>query len=268
MSDQINPAPAQVSQPHAPPTTATAQPTNNSPPAPAAAAPLATTFAAPAPQNATPAEEPQTLNDKLNAVDRYWKFKLAFQVALVITGVIGIGTIAWTISNRASVEFFDYDGYYYQWPGLVPFVVSVLWCLICILVLVLHKKPVHPGARVALDLLLWLGFIFSVMFAMIGLLNLESWAKMEVWDTGIAALEDTNLRLMARGSGIVLIALRRRMGNSRAIVMARFICQAMVIPALSSAVAASWMLTSTRPGRRSHIASVSCSRPWCASSSG
>ncbi|KAH7091948.1 hypothetical protein FB567DRAFT_227073 [Paraphoma chrysanthemicola] len=123
-------------------------------------------------------EEPQNLNQKLNAADRYWKFKGVFQLIAIITGFIGIGTMGWLLSTSAKNGYtYGYDAFWSLWPSLLTFTVSIVWCLACILVLVLRKRPVHPGLRVAMDLLLWLGFIFTTMFAMVSLLDLISWGE-------------------------------------------------------------------------------------------
>ncbi|KAF2030418.1 hypothetical protein EK21DRAFT_65473 [Setomelanomma holmii] len=167
------PATARSTGPNA--TTLNANTANTAPNA-TSTAPTQTPFA---PVNAatTPAtEEPKTLNEKLNAADRYWKFKGVFQIIAIIAGLIGIGTIGWLISSSTNNEFtYGYDYFWSLWPTLITFSVSIIWCAVCILVLVLRKRPIHPGLRVAIDLLLWLGFLVTALFAMVSLLDLMSW---------------------------------------------------------------------------------------------
>lgn len=141
--------------------------------------PSATTIPPPAANTTAPAtEQPSTFNARLNDADRYWKFKGVLQLVLIITGFIGIGTIGWTISTSPNYGFtYGYESFWGLWPMLVTFTISIVWCLACILVLVFRKKPAHPGLRVAMDLLLWLGFIVTILFAMVALLELRSWGE-------------------------------------------------------------------------------------------
>jgi hypothetical protein len=195
MSDQITPAPrAQDSvatpKPPTPPPAATAAPpqsyltrptTANGPvptavpSAPGPAGPSTTTSHALAPTT----EEPLNLNATLNHADRYWKFKAALQAAAITTGLIGIGTIGWCVSTTPLNDTltYGYDEYWTLWPGLITFSVSIIWCVACILGLIVRKRPVHPGLRVALDLLLWLSFLVTALFAMVSLTELLQWGE-------------------------------------------------------------------------------------------
>ncbi|RMZ70443.1 hypothetical protein GMOD_00000534 [Pyrenophora seminiperda CCB06] len=154
--DATNPAPG------VPTTALTTAPTT---------APIPTAAAA----QATPTVERLSYNDKLNASDRYWKFKIGLQAILIITGLIGIGCFGWIITSRSG------DGSYYSWdfwsiwPSLLTWTVSIIWVTICILVFLLHKRPVHPGLRVAIDLILWLSFIITAMLALLALRSTLDW---------------------------------------------------------------------------------------------
>ncbi|KAH7380524.1 hypothetical protein DE146DRAFT_671767 [Phaeosphaeria sp. MPI-PUGE-AT-0046c] len=186
MSDQITPAP------RAHPNTASPAPPSPTPPTATAAAAQANfsrpTTASAAPQHAAATlpttqqptiEEPVTLNDKLNNVDRYWKFKGAIQVVAIILGFIGIGAVGWCVSTTPINDdlTYGYDEYWTLWPSLVTFSVSVLWCATCILFLIVKKRGVHPGLRVALELLLWLSFIVTALFAMVSLIEIRQWGE-------------------------------------------------------------------------------------------
>jgi hypothetical protein len=69
----------------------------------------------------------------------------------------------------------DYDspslGYnsYAVWPGLITWSVSIAWVALCIIIFLVRKRPVHPGVRVTMDLLLWLSFIITAMLAIFAL---------------------------------------------------------------------------------------------------
>jgi hypothetical protein len=186
MSDQISPVPPaqhSTATPAPAPTAATdASHANFSRPATANAAGQhpsgmpATTAAAPL---ASTGEEPQTLNAKLNHADRYWKFKGALQAMAIVTGLIGVGTIGWCVSTTPMNDSiaYGYDEYWTLWPSLITFAVSIIWCAACILGLIVRKRPVHPGLRVAIDLLLWLAFLVTALFAMISLMELLQWGE-------------------------------------------------------------------------------------------
>lgn len=183
MSDSIQPAPQAQQLTDAPTPAAGTQalPTTSSSPMTANVAPQATTAA---PSTTTPIaptteEEPLTLNKKLNNADRYWKFKGILQVLAIILGLIGIGTIGWCVSTTPMNDSltYGYDEYWTLWPSLITFTVSIIWCFACLLGLVVRKRPVHPGLRVSIDLLMWLAFLVTALFAMVSLMELLQWGE-------------------------------------------------------------------------------------------
>jgi hypothetical protein len=124
----------------------------------------------------TPAKDHVDLNTQLNATDRYWKFKGALQAVAVIMGLIGIGAAAWCVSTWPKTEYtYGFDGLLSVWPCLITFAVSVVWCLACILALVLRKKGIHPGLRVTIELFLWLGFLITALISVAAVLDLSQW---------------------------------------------------------------------------------------------
>jgi hypothetical protein len=185
MSDHISPAaPAQQAMATpAPAHTAGASQSNVSRPTTANVAtqhPSGTPAVQGATVPSTPAgEEAPTLNAKLNNADRYWKFKAALQAIAIITGLIGVGTIGWCVSTTPINDdlTYGYDEYWTLWPSLITFAVSIIWCAACILGLIVRKRPVHPGLRVSIDLLLWLGFLVTALFAMVSLMELLQWGE-------------------------------------------------------------------------------------------
>ncbi|CAO2651767.1 Nn.00g000500.m01.CDS01 [Neocucurbitaria sp. VM-36] len=167
---------AEASSSRAPSANAAAHDTINTAPAtgPTYTIPPATANSTAGTQHPT-TEEPLSYNDKLNAGDRYWKFKFALKAILIITGFIGIGCVGWSISTGQSIGYdFGYS-FWSLWPTLITFSISIVWCAVCILIFVIRKRPVTPGARVAMDLLLWLGFIVSALFATAALIDMLSW---------------------------------------------------------------------------------------------
>jgi hypothetical protein len=131
--------------------------------------------------------EPPTYNEQLNAVDRYWKFKMALAIALILSGIIGIGCIGWAVSTAKNLPSDYAYGYDSTWSlpwGLITFSISVVWCFLCILLFVIRKRPVHPGVRVTMDLLLWLGFLTTALFTMYALIDLLQWGEYGTLDYG------------------------------------------------------------------------------------
>ncbi|KAF2112828.1 hypothetical protein BDV96DRAFT_579224 [Lophiotrema nucula] len=139
---------------------------------------------------ATPPTEPTstettppspTLLQSLNAAEHHAVWKLSLRFLLVITGIIGTGCIAWAFSTASRSGPYEYaldDSWSIVW-ALITFGASVIWCAICILVLFLRRPraPVHPGVAVGIDLVLWLAFIPTVMFCIIGVVSVMEWGS-------------------------------------------------------------------------------------------
>jgi hypothetical protein len=210
MSDQVHPAP------QAPPAVAMHAPTteteashsnfsrpttsNAAAPVPSAATPASGAAVPPTPGAAT-TEEHTSLNSRLNAADRYWKFKGGLQAVAVITGLIGIGTLGWCVSTWPKSDYaYGYDGLLTVWPCLITFAVSIVWCLASVLALVARKKPVHPGLRVTVELFMWLGFLVTALFAIAALLDLLSWGS--GGDLGYYYSRYGNYELAANGTWV------------------------------------------------------------------
>lgn len=121
----------------------------------------------------------QTYNDKLNAADRYWKFKFALTTGLIITSLIGIGCFGWIISSHPAngYDYYGYASYWSLWPSFVTWLASIIWCAICVVCFLSRKKTVPPGLRVAMELLLWLGFIVTALFAVVAMTEVLDWGQ-------------------------------------------------------------------------------------------
>src|SRR5436305_13601204 len=48
---------------------------------------------------------------------------------------------------------------------VLQFCISIIWCLAAILILLLRRRPAHPGTAVGSDLIRWMGFIVTGLFA-------------------------------------------------------------------------------------------------------
>ncbi|PVI00877.1 hypothetical protein DM02DRAFT_490398, partial [Periconia macrospinosa] len=124
--------------------------------------------------------EPQTFYDKLNAGDRGWKWKIGMRAIIVLVSFIGLGCAAWIVANftsQARYRYFDMDNWDYDifpWV-LITFSISIVWGAVCGLVFLMKKShaPVHPGAQVAVDLILWLSYIGTALCAVAGALSVS-----------------------------------------------------------------------------------------------
>ncbi|PSN64884.1 hypothetical protein BS50DRAFT_575026 [Corynespora cassiicola Philippines] len=149
-------------------------------------APVAAQPAAPAPTNLTPSGDaqpqdvPLTYRQKLDVGHRHWISKLSLRIITILGGIIGIGCMAYaTATNplRSGYWYIEFgDDWTVPWT-LITFAISVVWSVICVLVFLLRQRPVHPGCQVGIDLILWLAFIPTAMFALVGLMSLQDWGS-------------------------------------------------------------------------------------------
>jgi hypothetical protein len=121
----------------------------------------------------------QTFKRRLDAAEEHWIWKLALRALLIVIAIIGIGCMAWATSNSANGGPYEYaldDAWTMCW-SLITFGLTAIWCTVCILVLFLRRPnaPVHPGVAVGLDLVLWLAYIVTALFAVIGLVYVMNW---------------------------------------------------------------------------------------------
>jgi len=93
-----------------------------------------------------------------------WVSKLLFRILSAISSLVIIGLTAYT-----TVEWYGGFGYSYMGTPVIvmgpPAIVGFVWDVaeaICILARRGHRG-IHPGAIVAIDLLLWLGFIAATV---------------------------------------------------------------------------------------------------------
>ncbi|KAL9072403.1 MAG: hypothetical protein Q9161_003573 [Pseudevernia consocians] len=108
-----------------------------------------------------------------------WKYSL--RALAIVLAIVSIGLIGWALAHQVIFPNNIYDNYdyaYYDWPynndiwflpwEFITLGLSVIWNVANILVLLLRNRPIHPGANVACDLLLWLGLIVTGIFATVG----------------------------------------------------------------------------------------------------
>lgn len=122
----------------------------------------------------------KTKRQELEEGDAHWKWKVGLRAISIIVGLIGIGCAAW-ITARFNNNYSGYSSsyfYYYFDDELLPytlvtFVLSVVWSAACVIAFFARRPnaPIHPGAQVGCDLILWLGLAVTGAFAVVGTLS-------------------------------------------------------------------------------------------------
>jgi hypothetical protein len=136
---------------------------------------------------AAPTETIKTKREELEAGDAHWKWKIALRAVTIIVGLIGIGCAAWITAHFSDSSLGGYSSYYYYYFDdawtlpwtLITFTLSVVWSAACVIVFFARRSnaPMHPGAQVGCDLILWLGFIVTATFALVGTLSVYGWGS-------------------------------------------------------------------------------------------
>ena len=148
----------------------------------------------------------ETYRQKLSAGESLWPWKFGLRVILLVIAVIGIGCIAWAV-KKSEQGADDYDFYEdetwsipwglitvrslnYKLEGLVlttQLSLSFIWSAICILVLLIRKRPTHPGIAVGLDLILWIALIMTALLAAVAAVGTSSFGadgSIQDYDSG------------------------------------------------------------------------------------
>ncbi|KAL1592679.1 hypothetical protein SLS60_011095 [Paraconiothyrium brasiliense] len=127
----------------------------------------------------------KTKRQELEEGDAHWKWKIGFRAISIIVGLIGIGCAAWITAHfTGSLYSYSYSYYYFDDAVLVPwtlitFALSVVWSAACVIIFFARhlNAPMHPGAQVGCDLILWLGFAVTGSFAVIGTMDVGSFGS-------------------------------------------------------------------------------------------
>ena len=130
----------------------------------------------------------------LHADDPTYLWKAILRAIAILFAIVGVGTIAWALINHVARgiitpsdstgddyggydDYYDggYDSYYTNFATLpwtfITLGLSILWNIANLAVLFFRNKPIHPGANVGCDLVLWLGLCATGSTAVIGALN-------------------------------------------------------------------------------------------------
>ncbi|ORY10982.1 hypothetical protein BCR34DRAFT_601736 [Clohesyomyces aquaticus] len=123
---------------------------------------------------------PQTYRERLDAGEQHWRWKSSLRAILIVIGLIGLGCMAWATKTAQQTNYaYELDDAYLVPWSLITFTLTIIWCVIVLLVLCLRQppRPVHPGVAVGLDLVLWLAYIPTAMFALIAYLNVTGFGS-------------------------------------------------------------------------------------------
>lgn len=128
----------------------------------------------------------KTKRQELEEGDAHWKWKIGFRVISIVVGLIGIGCAAWITAHFSNSDYWSYSYSYYFFDDtwlvpwtLITFALSVVWSGACIVVFFSrkHNAPMHPGAQVGCDLVLWLALIVTGAFAVIATISVGNWGS-------------------------------------------------------------------------------------------
>lgn len=125
----------------------------------------------------------QTYLQRVKQGEQHALWKLALRTVCCVLDIIAIGAAAWTLANALKVRSNPYIGYF-SGPEVSPWVLlvsglSFIFCLVCVLILLLRRPPkaAHPGMAVGCDLVLWLAFIVTALFATAAIFSVASFGN-------------------------------------------------------------------------------------------
>ena len=108
------------------------------------------------------------------ADDPTYFWKLVLRILCILLSVASIGCIGWALDHHVYSSDYYYGDYGYYGSDffflpwlLIPLGLSVVWNIANIATLLARNRPIHPGANVGCDLILWLMFGVAGSFAAI-----------------------------------------------------------------------------------------------------
>lgn len=125
----------------------------------------------------------QTYLHRLKQGEQHVFWKLSLRFAIIVLDIIAIGAAAWILANALKFHANPYIGFF-TGASISPYIflvsgLSLVFCLVCILVLLLRRppKPAHPGIAVGCDLVLWLAFLVTALFAVVSAIYLNDFGN-------------------------------------------------------------------------------------------
>ncbi|KAI9816478.1 MAG: hypothetical protein M1827_001610 [Pycnora praestabilis] len=115
----------------------------------------------------TPASRAQ-----LQKRDRWHIPKISLRLLATILSIIGLIMFAWAMSNTTPEYTTPYDEAYYLLPWVfIGLGLSILWNTATLTTYLTLHRPIHPGAHVALDLIIWLALLTTGIIAIFGAIS-------------------------------------------------------------------------------------------------
>ncbi|KAM0797285.1 hypothetical protein BDR22DRAFT_975417 [Usnea florida] len=115
---------------------------------------------------------PLRTRQQIHANDPTFLWKYILRALAIVLALTSTGLIGWSLAHPTLFPTPTFDSYLFNaWPyygddyympwEFITLGLSILWNVANIVVVLYRQRPVHPGANVACDLLLWLGFIVT-----------------------------------------------------------------------------------------------------------
>lgn len=113
-----------------------------------------------------------TSRARVRDAERLWIAKFILRITTLVVGLIAIGCTAWAFDGPIS-SYLEENRWLLPWQ-FISLGISVIWNIANIIVRLSRPRPMHPGANVGVDLVLWLSLISTGLLALFaGLANLS-----------------------------------------------------------------------------------------------
>ncbi|KAL9107075.1 MAG: hypothetical protein Q9187_008477 [Circinaria calcarea] len=121
---------------------------------------------------------------RVRDAERLWLAKFILRIITLLLGLLAIGCTAWAFDSstgryvgsfrRSTRRYLEASRWLLLWQ-FITLGISVVWNIANLIVRLSRPRPLHPGANVGMDLILWLGLIATGLLALFaGLGNLYS----------------------------------------------------------------------------------------------
>lgn len=94
---------------------------------------------------------------KVSRAERHWIAKFVLRLLTIVVVIVAFGLAGYSYSLDYAVIWIS-----------VPLGVSICWNVANVIVRLCRARPMHPGANVGMDLILWLAFAAALGFSYFG----------------------------------------------------------------------------------------------------